>query len=145
MACGMTAPGLVEAQRKYAGRGVAFISLTNERRGTAERFVNDVSVPWPCGYGASLQFLAGLGTYSTKRMSVSYLPSYAINPTVYLIGPDGRVLWNDAQARPLHTKEPMAQVRDIDAAIERALADVSSPRGGSPHPDAGREAPNPRR
>jgi hypothetical protein len=137
----MTAPGLVEAQRKYASHGVAFVSLTNEPRGTAERFANDFSIPWPCGYGASLQFLAQLGTYSTKRMSDFYLSRFAINPTVYLIGPKGQVLWNDAQARPLHTKEPTVEVREIDAAIERALADVSSPRGGSSHPAAEREAP----
>jgi hypothetical protein len=128
----MSAPGLVEVQRKYASRGVAFVSLTNEPRGTAERFANDYSVPWPCGYGATLPFLARLGAYSATRMSASYNPSYAINPTVYLIDPDGRVLWNDSQARPLHTKESTALVREIDVAIERALADVTSQGGGNP-------------
>ncbi|HEY7308226.1 MAG TPA: hypothetical protein VH643_02580 [Gemmataceae bacterium] len=137
----MTAPGLVEAQRKYARRGVAFVSLTNEPRGTAERFANDFSIPWPSGYGASMQFLARLGTYNAKRMSASYTPNFAINPTVFLIDPEGRVLWNDAQARPLHTQETMAQVRDIDTAIERALAVVSSPHRSSSHPVAGREVP----
>jgi hypothetical protein len=119
---------------------VAFVSLTNEPHDWAESFVKVFAVPWPCGYEATLPFLAQLGAYSAKQMSATSNPGSEVRPTVYLIGADGRVLWNDGQARPLHTKQSEALVREIDAAIDRALADATSERGGSPHRDVGRKA-----
>ena len=54
MACRLTAPGLVQAQRKYRDRGVAFVSLTADPLGVATSFVEHYSIRWPCGYGVPL-------------------------------------------------------------------------------------------
>jgi hypothetical protein len=108
--------------------GVRFVSLTNMPRAAAERFRNEFDVPWPCGYGASDRVIASFGAYSNARMSSGYNPGYELSPTLYLIGPDGRVLWNDRQARMSHTGKEAGVGRALEAAIERELPDA--PRGG---------------
>ena len=75
------------------------MSLTDDSRSEAESFVGRYSLPWPCGYGTA-----------------------AVTPTLYLIGPKGRVLWDDGQARPRHREDTQALLRRLDAEIERALA-----------------------
>jgi hypothetical protein len=102
---------------------VAFVSLTVGARQQAEMFVNSFLLPWPCGYGATLLFMGRIGAYNRPGRSRNHTPGYVVIPTLYLIGPDGRVLWNDGQARPQHTKEGEVLVRELDDAIERALAD----------------------
>jgi hypothetical protein len=96
--------------------------LTDCDRGVAEAFVEQFGVPWPCGYGAPLEALARFGAYSTRRMSSTYSPNQEVSPTLYLIGPDGRVVWHDDQARPRHRVTPEAVVRQAEAAIEAELA-----------------------
>src|SRR5260221_4743163 len=49
--CRLTAPGLVRLHRKYADRGVAFLSITSMGREAAEAFGRQFQVPWPSGYG----------------------------------------------------------------------------------------------
>jgi hypothetical protein len=120
---------------------VAFVSLTDASPDRAEAFVKAFGVPWPCGYGATLPFLGRLGAYSARRMSANYNPGYEVGPTIFLIGADGRVVWNDGQARPRHLKESKALVREVDAAIDRALADPSPERSASTHRDVGLESP----
>lgn len=127
--CRQTAPGLVEAHRQFAEAGVAFVSLTSLGRAEVASFAEAYSVPWPCGYGADSRSVARLGVYSTERMSGLYHPGMAtfhtgheITPTLFLIGADGRVLWNDRQARPRHLKDAAGVLREITDQIERALA-----------------------
>jgi hypothetical protein len=48
------------------------------------------------------------------------LEGYAVAPVVYLLGADGKILWNDNQARLRH-KESKAWEEELDAAIEAAL------------------------
>ncbi len=116
--CRMSAPELVKLHQKYAARGVAFVSLTNGPRGSAEALVAEFSLPWPNGYGAPRAALPALGVTSGMLM-----PGYEIAPTVYLVGPDGRVKWADSQGRYQHT-QPAAWGRQLDDAIAAALADA---------------------
>ncbi len=78
---------------------MAFISLTSDSRAEAESFVRRFSIPWPCGYGAA-----------------------PVTPALYVIGPDGRLLWDDGQARPRHRGDCEDLLRELDGEIERALA-----------------------
>jgi hypothetical protein len=121
MACRMTAPGLVQVFHRYKSRGVAFVSLTDVPREGVAFFAQQFAVPWPCGYGASHGSIARFGAYSSTRWSPAYHPGHEVSPTLYLLGPDGRVLWNDGQARPRHLTRPQALVRELELAIERAL------------------------
>lgn len=98
---------------------MAFVSLSNVARGGVETFVESADIPWPCGYGATVEELAQFGAYSGDRLG--YNPVYEIFPTLYLIGPDGRVLWNDRQARPMHLMSSAELVRKLDAEIELLL------------------------
>src|SRR5262245_18610870 len=117
----MTAPGLVQAYRKFKDRGVAFVSLTDVSRRGVEAFVEQHSIPWPCGYQSRLEDIAKFGAYTTERITPAFNPGTEVSPTLYLIGPDGRVLWNDGQARPRHLKDATALMLDLDTEIERAL------------------------
>jgi hypothetical protein len=101
---------------------VAFVSLTDVGRERGAAFVERFEVPWPCGYGAGLGALARFGAYSTDRMSGGYNPGQEVSPTLYLIGPDGRVVWHDGQARPRHRAAPAEVIREVRAAIEAELA-----------------------
>ena len=114
--CRKGAPGLVGLHKKYAGRGVVFVSLTNLHRDSVAPFVQEYGLTWPNGYGATPETIAALGAGSGMSM-----PGYGVAPTLYLVGPDGRVVWSDGQARFHHTES--AQWRqDVERAIDTALS-----------------------
>ncbi len=104
---------------------MAFVSLTDVGWTQAKAFVEQFDIPWPCGYGAQMEVLARFGAYSTQRMGGSYNPGQEVSPTLYLIGPTGRVVWHDDQARPRHRGTPADMVREVEAEIEAVLADGS--------------------
>jgi hypothetical protein len=114
--CRESAPGLVQVFHKFKDRDVKFVSLTSTSRDSVQRFVDNFSVPWPSGYGASSQFLADLGAF--KRDTP--LPGYEVTPTIYVLGPDGRIAWCDRNARLRHEDQgPM--LRELEMAITQAL------------------------
>lgn len=115
--CARSAPELVQLHKKYADRGVAFVSITNTHRGVVEGFVRRHALTWANGYGASPETIAALGAGS----GMTGPPEYESAPTVYLVGPDGRVRWTDGRGRMKH-EEPDAWARKLDAAIADALA-----------------------
>jgi hypothetical protein len=86
-----------------------------------EEFVDEFGVPWACGYGASLEELARFGAYNPQRRSSPQNPAYEVTPTVFLLAPDGRVLWHDDQSRPRHQLTADEWVKQLDEAIERHL------------------------
>jgi hypothetical protein len=100
---------------------VAFVSLTNMPKNSVAAFVERMSIPWPSGYGASNETIARFGAYGFDRA----LPGYEVTPTLYLIGPDGLIRWNDRQARSRHEdKGPL--LKELETEIERALKAPSS-------------------
>jgi hypothetical protein len=101
---------------------VAFVCLTNEGRTQAEMFVEQFGIEWPCGYEATLESVARFGAYHSAWMSSADDAGREVSPTLYLIGPDGRVRWSDDQARPRHLHRPEVLLRKLEAAIQRALA-----------------------
>ena len=106
---------------------MAFVSLTDVPRDAAEQFARAFSVPWPCGYGAPPGALAHWGACGANT---------AVTPTLYLVGPDGCVLWCDGRARMQHGLNPAVREADLEEAIERALAAPPERRhaGASPPP-----------
>lgn len=118
--CRMSAPELVRVFHKYGARGVSFVSLTSMPRDMVEAFVKEFALPWPNGYGAHPATVAALGVTSGMMMA-----EYQIAPTVYLVGPDGRVRWCDSQGRVRHTA-PQEWGKQLDDAIDAALETSST-------------------
>lgn len=80
--CKTLAPELVAAYKKFHKRDVVFIGLTYEkakRLPEIKRFLDETGIDWPNGYGA-LETLINL--------DVEYFPA------VWVVGPDGRIVWN---------------------------------------------------
>lgn len=116
MECSHVAPGLVQAYHKFKDRQVAFVSLTDMPESAVQVFADRHNMPWPSGFGASRETLVRLGVVDGRRI----VPGYAITPTLYLVGPDGKVLWSDEQARMRHEDRQTWQQR-VEAAIEAVL------------------------
>jgi hypothetical protein len=95
---------------------VAFVSLTTMSRDMVEKFVEHCSIPWAWGYGVPLQTMAEFGALDRK----SGLAAYEVRPTLYLVGPDGGILWGDRGAPMAHDDQDRL-LRALDRAIEKAL------------------------
>lgn len=120
--CARSAPALARAHEKYAGQGVAFVSVTSDEREVVENFARRYKLAWPNGYGASAALLAALGAGSGMPGPAEYEGA----PTVYLVGPDGRVRWADGRGRMKHQDEK-AWGKALDDAIAEALAAPPKP------------------
>ena len=103
--CRQFTPKLIELHEQYADRGVVFIGLTSEESfelNIIQKYVKKANISWLIGYGAG-DTLANFGN--------RYLP------TAYVIGADGKVLWDS---------ENGGSVQDtLDHALELAKADSS--------------------
>jgi thiol-disulfide isomerase/thioredoxin len=127
--CRDSAPDLVGVYQRYATRSVAFVSLTDMPRVSAEGIARNYSIPWAIGYRTSPATLTALGVGSGMTG-----PGYDVAPTLYLVGSDGRVRWSDGQGRFRHTP-PKEWARQLDQAIEAALgAGPVPPAMGAPPP-----------
>jgi hypothetical protein len=108
---------MVRTYEKYSSRGVAFASITNHERAVVENFVRTHSVRWPHGYAATAGHVAALGAGS----GMTGPAEYEVAPTLYLVGPDGRVRWIAGRGRQRH-QDPAEWERALDAAIAEGLA-----------------------
>ena len=100
--CRTRAPELRALYDRYRGQGVQFVGLTFEEQdqlAEIQDYVQDTGLLWPNGYGAAPTLRAfGASAY----------------PFAWVVGPDGRVLWNsDSASTPAE-------------AIELALRSVGS-------------------
>ena len=115
--CEASVPGLARAHRKFSSRGCAFVSVANESRLSAEAFCARYGITWPSGYGLTSEAINALGVFSGAPGPAGY----EVAPTLYIVGPDGRVRWVDKQGRHRHV-EPEVWEREVEAAIEAELA-----------------------
>lgn len=115
--CARTAPAITRAYQKYAGRGVAFVAVTTHEREDVETYAKKFGITWPSGYGAGPGLVHSLGAGS----GMTGPADYEIAPTLYLVGPDGRVRWVDGQGRLRHV-DPEKWEKALDEAIEANLA-----------------------
>ncbi|HEY1602188.1 MAG TPA: TlpA disulfide reductase family protein [Pirellulales bacterium] len=80
--CRAAMPEMVAAYEKYHDRGVTFLGLTSEGTDTLSEtrgVVDSATLSWPNGYGAGA---------TIQSLGVQAIPS------VFVIGRDGRVVWN---------------------------------------------------
>ena len=117
--CEMSTAGLLRVYQKYSGQGVAFVSLTSAAEDTVEIYVRRHSVPWPNGYGVTAETAAALGAGSGLPGPIDY----EVAPTLYLVGPDGRIRWVDGRGRARH-QDPREWENAVDAAIAETLASL---------------------
>lgn len=111
-------PKLVALHRKYAPRGVAFVSLTTDSRQVAQRFVHDYRVPWPSGFGADRREIASLGAANDNVP----VPGYDVKPTLYVVDGAGRVLWCDEHVRMDHyDRSKRKLISEIESVLVKHL------------------------
>lgn len=116
--CRREATHLVEFHKQFKDRGVRFIGLTTEGVATEDRseaFLADAGIEWPNGLGA-IETLSELQAESI--------------PSVWLVGRDGRIVWN------------MASETSLESAIEAALA-AAPPSEAPPVDNAAEKATTP--
>lgn len=73
----------METYNQYKNRGVVFVGLVCEGeqdKASTQGFIDKFQIPWPNGYGAE-EMVHALGVSGF--------------PTLFVIGADGRVVWND--------------------------------------------------
>lgn len=89
--CRARAPELAKIHEQYHGRGVTFIGLTAEgaeQIPVMQEFFRSAGVTWSNGYGA-VKTLHEFGNL--------------VIPSVWVVGRDGKIVWNDASGTPLET------------------------------------------
>lgn len=120
--CRGTAPNLVKVFKKYQNQNVSFVSLTNENKESVQRMIADMGIPWPSGFGATMETLRNLGA-STASGAMLMGGAYDVKPTLYVVGRDGRVIWSDGHMRYNH-RNPDDTASALEAAIDHALSDT---------------------
>jgi thiol-disulfide isomerase/thioredoxin len=114
--CRVTAPGLVRVHERFKLRGVEFVSLTDLPEPMVAGFVEQFGVTWSAGYGAAVGTVQAFGVHRPEQTALGL----DIAPVLYLIGPDGRVLWCDETARYRH-QDTRVLLSDLEGQIEKAL------------------------
>jgi thiol-disulfide isomerase/thioredoxin len=108
--CALSRPVLLRVNEKFRDRGVVFVGVTSADRDDARGYVDDGRLAWPNGYGAG--------------KTIDALEANA--PTLFVVGADGRVWWNDDRAR--YRNQNVARIQEVlESAIEEALRARSSP------------------
>lgn len=123
--CAQTAPDLMATHEHFRPKGVEFVGISSDQENPAKSYLDRTKMPWPNGHTAELEMLAALGSYQSSRN----FPGADGVPTLYLVGPDGKVRWTDARARFRHQK-PAAIVAGLETAIKALLDEKSPPRAG---------------
>jgi hypothetical protein len=78
-------------------------------------FLGRYSITWANAYSVPPETVIALGAGSGMDT-----PGYQVAPTIYLVGPDGRVVWTDGRARERHVPS-QTWAKELDAAIAAGL------------------------
>lgn len=95
--CRSSIPHLNDIYRKYKGEGLVVIAVTAENESTIKSFMRDTRMSFPIGLDDNGKTNQAYGIRSI--------------PTAYLIGKDGKVIW---QGHTMSLKE-----EDIEAALSK--------------------------
>jgi thiol-disulfide isomerase/thioredoxin len=112
------APGLVQLQAKYRQKGVEFVSLSDDKQSTTTEFAKRFKIKWATAYGVPKDEIKTLGTLRPDSPGAE--PHIA--PTLYVVGPDGRVLWSDGAGR-FHHKDSAQSLSELASVLDHALRD----------------------
>ena len=113
-------PGLISMSEEYSTRNVEFVSLTigkSPAKTAPQR-------GWVSGYAAA----DSLTDY--QSLFNDLVNGVAVHPTIYVIGPDGKVVWCDNGMRENHA-EPAEVESRLRAALEAALDPAEKSSAGS--------------
>lgn len=108
--CHRVAPQLKELANRFQKEGVVFLSLTPDSEFKAASFSRLYRHDWPIGWGAR--------DFLVNWMDERY-------PALFIVGRDGRILWNDNSARRRHLERLLST--EIGLQLERALNDGAEP------------------
>lgn|SRR5262245_13712301 len=115
--CRYAAPKLVEIYPKYRDRGVQFVSFSIMPRDVVEGFVRQFKIEWPFMYDTPMDFVDAAGAGGGGGINTG-------QAVLYVIAPNGAVLWNDGRGRLKH--EPTDQyVERVSHALDELLAKKS--------------------
>lgn len=95
--CRMAAPHLVEVHEKFKDQNVAFVGLTSDGEDllpVIQEWLDETGITWPNGYGAIDSLLA---------FKAEFIPQ------VWVIGTDGKVVWNVDSERTESLEEGIAR------------------------------------
>lgn len=123
--CKTFGPALVALRDKYAPRGVQFVSVTDLPRSWAESSGREIGIAWPSGYGLAHHVLGELGAITSGGMLAT--PGHAVSPTIFVVGPDGKVRGTDERGRLTRPDAPET-VQQLEALIEKTLAEGAAPK-----------------
>jgi hypothetical protein len=83
--------------------------------------VKQFGVTWPVGYGAPARVIHAFRAIRWAEVLDRELgPGYGPIPTLFVIGPDGIVRWNDHGGRYRH-RDPRLLMQDLEREIDLAL------------------------
>ncbi len=94
--CRKSVPHLNDLDKKYRDRGLVIVGLSNEPKETVEPFAKDFKMSYVVGYGSK-----SASDYGVRGI-----------PAAFLVGRDGKVLWNG------HPMDP-----EFEKAIEKAIGE----------------------
>lgn len=125
--CHKGMPDLVDLYNEYHDQGVIFVGMTFDEGDAVrnvERFLEKYNVEWPNAYGAR----EALGAFQ-----IEYFPGY------WLIGRDGKVVWNKA----LQGRVPLkAAIDDALAASPPATTEPDTTEAEATRNDSSADAPS---
>lgn len=99
------APDLVQVYHKNRSSDVVFLSITEESSEVARRFARAYGIEWPICCDA-------------RHFLEDWLDDYSY-PGLFIIGPDGKICWNDGGARQHHSGRIRFGIHELDAQIDR--------------------------
>jgi thiol-disulfide isomerase/thioredoxin len=108
-------PGLIQMRDEFRDEPLEFVSLTVGAAppdGQPER-------GWLSGYDPG----ESLTAFRCLFMDITY--GLAVHPTIYLVGPDGNILWCDEGMREQHAETDEVE-RAVRSAVTKALAMMNS-------------------
>lgn len=82
--CRREAPHIVKLYEEFAPKGVVFVGLTSEGKlnlDESRKFIEDLKIPWPQGYGAVDTLVA---------LKAEYIPQ------LWVIDPAGKIVWDQS-------------------------------------------------
>jgi thiol-disulfide isomerase/thioredoxin/outer membrane protein assembly factor BamD (BamD/ComL family) len=113
--CRASIPHLIEMNHKVAGKGVVFISLTDEDRKTVEPFAREMKMDYAVGGGSQTS-----GVYGVTGI-----------PHAFIVDPSGTVAWEghpmaglDRALESQLEKTPPSRMAPRDQAVALALMDL---------------------
>jgi peroxiredoxin len=124
--CQNLAASLHVLHGKYKDKNVQFVSVSDMSKKSVEKFMQTHSFSWPCGYGLNIDSIVRMGAVNTGMGART--PGYAIAPTIFVVGSDGKVRGSDNRARWRHRSKDEI-VKQVAKLLDEALKEADQQGG----------------